>query len=92
MCTFVVCYGCADLVHERVVLCVPVCCATQNVSYYVYQYTVLPIALYLGFAGVCATYFEAPALCVRQPSATAVLPLCMNVSYYVYQYTVLPVA
>ena len=50
-CTFAVCYGYAAL-------CLDVSC-------YVYRYAVLPIVWYMGLADMCATYFEAPALCVR---------------------------
>ena len=61
-------------------------------SYIVYQYMVVPIAQYMCVAGVCVTYFVAPALFVRKPSATAVLLSGINVYYSVYQYTVLPIA
>ena len=76
VCTLAECYGCAVIVQEQVVLCV--------------QYTVLPIALYLGFAGLCATHFGAPALCVRLPCATAVPPCawtCRTVCRSVLCYT-----
>ena len=53
---------------------------------------VVPIAQYMCVAGVCVTYFVAPALFVRKPSATAVLLSGINVYYSVYQYTVLPIA
>ena len=72
MCTLAESYGCVALVHERVVVCVPVYCATH---------CIVP-----GFAGVCATNFEAPALCVRSPCATAVLPLHERVILYVPVY------
>ena len=41
VCTLAKSYGCFALVYERFIPCVPVCCATQNVSYYVYRYAVL---------------------------------------------------
>ena len=71
MCTGMMCYplhstwdsrGCVPLTSRhllcvyvsRVLRLLPLC---MNVPYYVYQYTVLLIALYLRFAGVYASWF-----------------------------------
>ena len=90
-CTFVVCYGRAARVHKRVVLYLTLYCTTQNVPYYVYQYTVLPIAKYLGFEGVCVPLTSRQLLSVYVFAVCyGCAALCMNVSYYVYRYIVQP--
>ena len=67
VCTFVVCDGRAALVHRRVVLYVPVYCATQNVPHYVYRHTVLRRTYRIMCTGILATHCIVPGIrgCLR---------------------------